>query len=396
MIYVLRIVALLFLFCIALPFVLVFSPIRWLRKYLTNRGLFSIWAGSPIINMGINARAERLLGINAKSLVYSTYYIVSDFDYNLSRWYSIPVLGKLVPFFVFLWACLFVDRLHFYCDRGLIPAIKPYRFNFSELYIYRLLGIPAFFWTYGADVRSCRTTKMLGEPNCCTNCTSVGKACLCDETSRIKKIQKLKKYSTAIFSMGDMIEYTPGSRNDLFFWPVDLNRENVHKYEPAYPEKDGEKPLRIVHASNHRMFKGTHFLIEAVDDLKAEGLPIELVLVEKIPNEEALDIYCSADVIFDQCLIGFHGYFALEGMAMGKPVMCFVRKPEEYLLHPEECPIINTHVNTLKEDIRYFVDNREQLTDIGMKSRQYIEKYYTLEAFAVRLRRAYEELGVPK
>jgi glycosyltransferase involved in cell wall biosynthesis len=346
--------------------------------------------------MALNARAEKLLGINGISLVYSTYLISSEFDHNLSRWYSVPIFGKLVPFAVFFWACLFIDRLHFYCDRGLIPSLKPYRFNYSELYIYKLLGIPVFFWTYGADVRSRETTKMLGEPNCCTNCTSVGKTCLCDETSRIKKIQKLKKYSNAIFSMGDMIEYTPGSHNDLFFWPVDLNGENAHKYEPAYPEEDGEKPLRIVHASNHRTFKGTHFLIEAVENLKAEGVSIELILVEKVPNEKALDIYRSADIIFDQCLIGFHGYFALEGMAMGKPVMCFIRKHQRYLLHPEECPIINTHVNTLKEDIRYFVNNREQLTDIGMKSRQYIEKYFTLEAFAERLKKAYEELGVLK
>lgn len=394
--YVLKTAVYLILFYITLLLILLSLPFRWLRKSISKGRINSLWTGSPIINMGINARAEKLLGVNAKSLVYSTYFISSDFDYNLSRWYSIPMLGKLLPFVVFLWACLFVDRLHFYCDRGLIPAIKPYRFNFPELYIYRLLGIPVFFWTYGADVRSCGTTKMLGEPNCCTNCTSVGKACLCDETSRIKKIQKLKKYSNAIFSMGDMIEYTPGSRNDLFFWPVDLNGKSAHKYEPVYHQKDSESLLRIVHASNHRMFKGTQFLVEAVGNLKAEGIPIELILVEKVPNEEALDIYRSADIIFDQCLIGFHGYFALEGMAIGKPVMCFIRKPEEYLLHPEECPIINTSVNTLRKDIRYFVDNREELTDVGMKSRQYIEKYFTLEAFAERLKKAYKELGVLK
>jgi len=144
------------------------------------------------------------------------------------------------------------------------------------------------------------------------------------------------------------------------------------------------------------MFKGTHFLIEAVENLKAEGIPVELILVEKVPNEKALDIYRSADIVFDQCLIGFHGYFALEAMTIGKPVMCFIRKPEEYLLHPEECPIINTHLNTLQEDIHYFVDNRERLTDIGMRSRQYIEKYFTVEAFAERLKKAYKELGVLK
>jgi len=372
------------------------APLRLVRRKNGSRKLRSLWVGTPIITLPLKSKAERHLGIRANSLVYSTYYTTCDFDYNLSRLYAIPMFGKLIPFVVFLWACLFADRLHFYCDRGLIPSLKPFAFNFAELYVYKLLGIQVFFWTYGADVRSREATKTLGEPNCCTECTLVGKACFCDERERIKKIGRLKKYSDAVFSIGDMIEYTPSSRNDLFFWPVDLNGKNAHKYEPAYPKKNTQGPLRIVHASNHRMFKGTHFLIEAVENLKAEGIPVELILVEKVPNEKALDIYRSADIVFDQCLIGFHGYFALEAMAIGKPVMCFIRKPEEYLLHPEECPIINTHLNTLQEDIRYFVDNRERLTDIGMRSRQYIEKYFTLEAFAERLKKAYKELGVLK
>jgi hypothetical protein len=208
------------------------------------------------------------------------------------------------------------------------------------------------------------------------------------------KIERLKKYSDAIFSMGDMKEYTPGSHNDLFFWPIDLKGPDAGKYEPVYPQTDKDKPLRIVHASNHKMFKGTHFLVEAVDNLKAQGILIELILVEKVPNKEALDIYRSADIIFDQCLIGFHGYFALEGMAMGKPVMCFLRKPEEYLLHPEECPIINIHITTLENDLRRFFEDREELRNIGVRGRKYIEKYFTIEAFALRLKKAYDDLGV--
>ena len=260
--------------------------------------------------------------------------------------------------------------------------------------MFKFLGIEIFLWTYGADVRSRQTTLLLGEPNCCTECTLVGKACICDETLRTRNIERLRKYATAIFSMGDMVEYTPGSRNDLFFWPVDLWGDNGKKYEPVYPPLDEARPLRIVHAPNHQMFKGTHFLIEAVEALQSEGVPLELILVERIPNEKALDIYRSADVVFDQCLVGFHGYFAIEAMAIGKPVMCFIRKPSGYLLRPDECPLINTHESTLKDDIRRLVKNREQLRDIGMRGRKYIEKHFTMEAFAQRLKRAYEELGV--
>lgn len=375
--------------------IIVLFPLRLLFKQLRETK-FSLWAGTPIITMSLNAKAEEKIGFNSKSLVYFTYFITNKFDYNLCRFYSIPIIGKLVPFLVFIWGSLVVDRFHFYCDRGLLPSIEPFTFNFLELFTYNLLGIEVFLWTYGADVRSQIMTKSLGEPNCCTKCDQIGKSCICDESKRLKNIEKLNQYSTAIFSMGDMIEYTPNSRNDLFFWPIDLSISDTNKYQPIYPEINTEKPVRIVHAPNHRIFKGTQFLIEAVDKLKTENIPIELILVEKIPNDQALEIYRSADIIFDQCLIGFHGYFALEGMAMGKPVMCYIRKPELYLLHPEECPIINTHINTLESDIINLINHREELREIGIRGRQYIEKYFTMDAFANRLKKTYQDLGVMK
>jgi hypothetical protein len=197
----------------------------------------------------------------------------------------------------------------------------------------------------------------------------------------------------AVFSMGDMIEYTPTSRNDLFFWPIDLAQKGGHPYHPVPPDGSSTGPLRVVHASNHRLTKGTASLIAAVEDLRAQGVPIELTLVERIPNTQALEIYRTADVVFDQCLIGFHGYFALEAMAMAKPVMCFIRKPQEYLLDPEACPIIRTHRDRLAQDLRRLAASRPELREIGLRSRQYIERNYSLQAFAGRLQSAYRELG---
>ncbi len=370
--------------------VLIFAllPLRALRRRFQKRTA-SLWAGTPIINMGVNAGAERLLGVDARSLVYSTYYVTNAFDYNLERWYRLPVAGKLVPFVVFVWAAITRDRLHFYCDRGLLPSLSTFEFSGFELFTYRFLGIDVFFWTYGADVRSRGVTKALGEPNCCTDCDAVGRACICDDDAAAMKHKRLLHFSKAVFSMGDMIEYTPGSRNDIFFWPVDLGNK---KYEPLYP--GGSETLRIVHAPNHRAYKGTRFLIEAVEKLKAGGLPIELVLVEGLSNDKALEIYRSADLIFDQCLVGFHGYFAIEAMAMGKPVMCFIRKPGQYLLHPEECPLIYTGIDTLGDDIKGLAMDRDRLREAGIMSRRYVEKYFTPEAFAKRLDNAYRELNV--
>jgi glycosyltransferase involved in cell wall biosynthesis len=205
---------------------------------------------------------------------------------------------------------------------------------------------------------------------------------------------RLRANGATVFSMGDMIEYTPGSRNDLFFWPLDLSGFHSLSVSSAESEKVQNGALRVVHAPNHREFKGTRFLEAAVADLQSEGVAIELVMVEKMPNSEAMAIYRTADVVFDQCLIGFHGYFALEAMALGKPVMCFIRKPDQYLIEPNECPIINTSVHTLRDDLRQLVQTREKLVEIGKRGRVYVERHYSRAAFAGRLRRAYQDLGI--
>ena len=132
------------------------------------------------------------------------------------------------------------------------------------------------------------------------------------------------------------------------------------------------------------MFKGTRFLEAAVEELRRDGEIVELVMVERMSNEEALNVYRTADVIFDQCLIGSHGYFGLEAMALGKPVMCSVRK-DEYVLAPTECPAIRVLPETIAPTLRSLIRDRQALRRIGIKGRNYVEKYYSVEAFSGRL-----------
>lgn len=379
--------------------IVVLLPLLWAFRQIAQQTCrkrrFSIWTGAPIITVAKNCRAERLLGFDSYSLVRTSYYTTDDFDWVLDR---VAKGNRVIAFglmyFAFIAICLLAKQVHGYVDGGLLPSRKPRNFNFLELIAYRILGIRLMVWTYGADVRTRAATLKLGHPNCCTDCPKIGSACICDDVEGTKNFSRVASWATSVFSMGDMIEYTPGSRNDLFFWPIDLSVQEGERYKPDYPLNAPARPLRVVHAPNHRQFKGTHFLEEAIVSLRQKGIEIELILVERLSNDEALKIYRSADVIFDQCLIGFHGYFALEAMALGKPVMCFIRKPNQFLLHADECPIINTHVTTLEADLRNLVERRAELEDIGRLGRRYVERYFSLEAFSGRLRTAYRDLGV--
>ena len=54
--------------------------------------------GTPIITIAVNARAERMLGCRAHSIVTHTYFITDAFDYDLSRFSRLRVVGRLVPY----------------------------------------------------------------------------------------------------------------------------------------------------------------------------------------------------------------------------------------------------------------------------------------------------------
>ena len=357
----------------------------------------SYWTGTPILTLSQKAASERLLGERAMVVIRSTNRITQDFDVVLARWcFGRAWLLYPLSGLAFLWMLATASRVHTFADGGILPPVPKGRVATAELLAYRLLRIPLLVWVYGADVRTRECTMKLGPYNCCTDCTQVGKACVCDSQTGNANILRLRANHAIVFSMGDMIEYTPGSRNNLFYWPLDLAGKHAAVPVPIASKLDVNRMLRVVHAPNHREFKGTRHLEHAIRALQDEGVPIELVLVEMLPNHEALDIYRTADVIFDQCLIGFHGYFALEAMALGKPVMCYIRKPEEYLLHPGECPIINTHVDTLKDDLRRLVSSRHELELIGQRGRLYVEQHFSREAFAGRLHEAYLDLGILK
>jgi predicted metal-dependent TIM-barrel fold hydrolase len=66
-------------------------------------------------------------------------------------------------------------------------------------------------------------------------------------------------------------------------------------------------PVVIAHAPNHRGFKGTEFLIEAVKNLSDEGLKVELILLENFQNSIVREVLSlRADILVEQLI--YPGY----------------------------------------------------------------------------------------
>ena len=136
--------------------------------------------------------------------------------------------------------------------------------------------------------------------------------------------------------------------------------------------------IKILHAPSVPTLKGTPEILKALEKLKRKH-NFELILVEKKPYHEALKLYSQADLVIDQLNVGWYGAFAVEVMAMGKPVACYLRT-EDYQFLPndlaKEIPIYNLDPERLVETLESIINDRSNWIEKGKKSRAFVEKWH--------------------
>ena len=165
---------------------------------------------------------------------------------------------------------------------------------------------------------------------------------------------------------------------------LDLNQWEASGRLSSNNGKDGS--VVIVHAPNHRGFKGSEFVIEAVKLLRAEGLKIELRLLEKIQNTEVRRILAEdADILVEQLVFTGHGLNGLEGMASGLPTISNL-EDDSYVLpmrrwsYFSECPLVSATPENLVEVLRKLITRPELRCELGRAGRAYVEKYHGLDS----------------
>ena len=135
----------------------------------------------------------------------------------------------------------------------------------------------------------------------------------------------------------------------------------------------------IVHAPSDPLCKGTNFILKAVEDLKEEGLNFEFKLISGLTHKEAIEYYQKSDIVIDQILIGATGVLSLEAMALGKPVIVYLREDLFKPFYGGELPGINANPENIKEVIRNTVkdyDKRKFYSELG---RATVEKHHDID-----------------
>jgi glycosyltransferase involved in cell wall biosynthesis len=170
---------------------------------------------------------------------------------------------------------------------------------------------------------------------------------------------------------------------------VGSRRADTKELAPHYPSKNNGTPI-IVHAPSQHAFKGTDCIMQTIDLLK-RNYEFEFVLVQDCSNKEALKIYEQADIVIDQVRCGAYGTYAAECMALGKPVVCYIR-PDLQNTYPSGLPIISANPDNLEKQLRMLLESPELRHNIGIQSREYAERVHDSRVVAGQLKSLYASL----
>ena len=349
----------------------------------------------PLINNVYHKKALRQAGFSAETFAYKTFYITNEFDLDLTKWHANTFLKHCIPYYLFCRAIFRYRVLFIYFNGG--PLItKKYVLRTLEPFFYKLANVKIVVMPYGSDIQVLTRSRNLYFRH------TVG----CDYPKFWKdygrnrrNIDRWTRHSNWVLGGADWVEY-------MYHWDsLMLGHFSIDTERWAPTEREGKKEdvnLRILHAPNHLKIKGTDALIAAIDLLKQDGLHLELILLRGVPNDEIRKAMDEADLVADQFVIGWYAMFAIEAMAMEKPVLCYLREDlvELYvkagLVTEDEIPLINTDLREIVGKIRWAYYNREELKAIGRKGREFVLKHHSVQHVGRAFAEILDEIGIKR
>jgi glycosyltransferase involved in cell wall biosynthesis len=274
------------------------------------------------------------------------------------------------------------DVVHFNFGKSLVdfPQFGLHHLDFEPL---RRHGKKIFMTYQGCDARLARRSLKHYPESVCRHCHR--RRCLGPgDWIKKRRLQRVASYASRVFCLNpDLLDAFP-SAELMLYAPA-----NYDSLEPA--SFDVEKPFRILHAPSNPQIKGTAAVIRTVERLKGDGHDVELILVQNMPHQEALRLYRRCHVAVDQLYAGWYGVFAVELMAMGKPVLSYLRQEDldRHVPFHDAIPVCRTEEQTLYGDLLNLLRNPLLRRQRGEAGRKYVEKFHNPKVIAEQAIAAY-------
>ena len=155
--------------------------------------------------------------------------------------------------------------------------------------------------------------------------------------------------------------------------PLPINTDQI-----LYREQSNHGKLVLFHGINRIKDKGSEYIRDAMSKLQ-NNYPndVECIIADRMPYAEYVECLNRANVVIDQCKSYGYGINACMSMAMGKIVMSGA-EDEVNKYFNFECPIINIRpdVDYIYDRLISLLDDKKNITEIGIMSRRFVEKYH--------------------
>lgn len=159
----------------------------------------------------------------------------------------------------------------------------------------------------------------------------------------------------------------------------------AYEAPPVTPRQPHKGPLRITHIATNRVLKGTG-LIEAELSELAKHQNIETRIVVKAARSDALAALGWADVVIDQMCIGWYGMQAVEAMAMGKPVLCYLNPDHTEKYMPRgQTGMTACHHRDIAKTLSKFCDDRSHLAAQSKAARDFAISFHNPKSIAAQI-----------
>jgi glycosyltransferase involved in cell wall biosynthesis len=283
------------------------------------------------------------------------------------------------------------DVLHFYFGQSFFAWGRGGEPNwrwFVELRLAKLLGRRRLMTLQGCDARLSDRSAARNEIAMCHAgcCGSVAECRAERDHARRVLIDRILPDVERVFVLNPELAHDVPRAEFLPYACVDVAAAEV-----VPPKTSG--PITILHAPTDPAKKGTRFVVDAIERLQRE-YPIRFLQVSNLPHAEAMKLYPQADLVIDQLLAGWYGGFAVELMAMGKPVACYIREADLQFVPAAmvaQLPLLRVRPDTFEEDLRRFLTLRAEWPAWGQRSREFVLRWHDPRRIAKALIEIYRD-----
>ena len=359
------------IFFIFLPLAIIYSWLRFgLKKIFHLRpNVIVSPLGEPLpFN---NVRALRAAGYKTDNVAYlcPRYFRSASVGLILEDNFYLRMFVYLTDYiFLFLWAVLKYDFFEFAFSGGML---RNSHLRKLELPLLTFLGKKIVVYGHGADCKVLSDIRKMGfKYN--TAMDRNEKTERQSEKEIAENVARAQKYADVLIAGGDLIHL--GKKAIFLPIPADLEK---WKNQPAKKHKN----VVLIHSTNHRLHKGTRFILDTYDKIK-HRLPVKLMLLERKTLKECQKLYPLGDIMITDVITGWHGYTAIEAMAIGRPDITYLR-PDIMKFHSYyakgRIPVVSANPDNLEKAIERLVKNKKLRGEIGKRGRVYAQKFHSLE-----------------